>query len=103
MKKTVLVAALLLLSAFVLFAQSGPVIAVVNNTGQPIFYIYISTSDTDNWEEDVLGDNVLMPGGTVNIRLPRNGTWDFMAVAQNGDEYILMGISVPGTNRISIQ
>ena len=103
MKKVMLVGVLLILGTFVLFAQSGPTIAVVNNTGQPIFYIYISLSTSTDWEEDVLGDSVLMPGNTLNIRLPSNGTWDFMAVGQNGTEYTVMGISIPGTNRISIQ
>jgi len=103
MKKVMLVGVLLLLGTFMLFAQSGPTIAVVNNCGYPIYYIYISTADTDNWEEDVLGDGVLMPGQTVNVRLPRNGTWDFMAVDQDGDEYIVYGVRVPGTNRINIE
>ena len=103
MKKAVLVGAILFLSAFVLFAQSGPVIAVVNNTGQPIFYVYISLSVSDDWEEDVLGDDVLMPGETLNIRLPRSGTWDFMAVGRDGTEYTLFEIRIPGTDRISIE
>ena len=103
MKKKVLLGVFLLLAACVLFAQSGPVIAVVNNCGYPIYYIYISQSNTDDWEEDVLGDNVLIPGQTVNVRLPRNGTWDFMAVDVDGDTYELYGIRVPGTNRISIE
>ena len=103
MKKVMLVGVLLLLGTFVLFAQSGPSINVSNDCGYPIYYIYISTADTDDWEEDVLGDNVLMPGQTVSVRLPRNGTWDFMAIDVDGDAYIVYGVRVPGTSRISIQ
>ena len=102
-KKVMLIGVLLLFGVCVLFAQTGPTIAVVNNTGYTIFFIYISPSDSDNWEEDVLGNDVLRPGQTLNIRLPRNGTWDFMAVGQNGTEYVLMGIRIPETNRISIE
>ena len=103
MKKKILLGVFLLLTAVVLFAQSGPTLTVVNNCGYPIFYIYISQADTDNWEEDVLGDDVLQPGQAVNVRLPRNGTWDFMAVDMDGDPYIVYGVRVPGTNRIEIE
>ena len=93
----------MLLAAVWLFAQSSPTITVVNNCGYPIYYIYISTADTENWEEDVLGDDVLQPGRSITVRLPRNGTWDFMAVDQDGDEYIVYGVRVPGVGRIEIE
>jgi len=103
MKKKVLFGAFLLLVAVALFAQSGPRLTVVNNCGYPIYYIYISTADTDNWEEDVLGDAILMPGEAVIVSLPRNGTWDFMAVDGDGDTYTVYGVRVPGTDGIRIQ
>ena len=103
MKKKILLGAFLLLVAVVLFAQSGPTITVENKCGYPIYYIYISQADTDNWEEDVLGDDVLQPGRSVTVRLPRNGTWDFMAEDADGDTYEVYGIRVPGTNRIVLE
>ena len=103
MKKKILLGVFLLLAAVVLFAQSGPVITVVNNCGYPIWFIYISPTGTDNWEEDVLGDDILQPGRSINVQLPRNGTWDFMAVDEDGDSYEVYEIRVPGTNRIVIQ
>ena len=102
-KKVMLVGVLLVMGTFVLFAQSGPVLAVSNNCGYPIYYIFISEADTEDWEEDVLAQDVLMPGQTVNVRLPGNGTWDFMAIDSDGDAYIVYGVRVPGTSRISIQ
>ena len=93
----------MLVGTFVLFAQSGPTVTVVNNCGYPIYYIYISSSNTTDWEEDVLGDRILQPRQSIDVRLPHNGTWDFMAVDIDGDTYELYGIRIPGTNRISIE
>ena len=103
MKKRLLLGVFLLLVAAALFAQSGPSLTVVNRCGYPIYYIFISTADTDDWEEDVLGENVLMPGQSVLVRLPSNGTWDFMAVDGDGDTYTVYGVRVPGTDGINIQ
>ena len=103
MKKKLLLGVFLLLVAVALFAQRGPTLTVVNNCGYPIYYIYISTADTDDWEEDILGDNILMPGQTVDVNLPQNGTWDFMAVDEDGDTYTVFGVRVPGTDGIRIQ
>jgi hypothetical protein len=41
--------------------------ALTNFTGTPIRDIYISPSDSANWEENVLGQNELRDGDTVNI------------------------------------
>ena len=104
MKKKILLGVFLLLVSVVLFAQRGPSLTVVNNCGYPIISIYISTTDTDDWEEDVLGDDlVLMPGEAVEIRLPGNGTWDFMAVDMDGDIYYKTKVRVPGIDGINIQ
>ena len=100
MKKFLLSGLIILAVNFLLFAQSGPVISIVNDTEYPIYYIYISDANTNDWEEDILGEDVLMPGHIYNVRLPHNGLWDFLAIDVDGDEYILMGISVSDADRI---
>ena len=103
MKKKILLGVFLLLVSVVLFAQRGPTLTVVNRCGYPIYCIYISTADTEDWEEDVLGDDILMPGQAVEVRLPGNGTWDFLAIDEDGDTYTVFGVRVPGTDGINIQ
>ena len=104
MKKKILLGVFLLLTAFVLFAQSGPILTIVNKCGYPIYSVYISPSNSDDWEEDLLGDeNILMPGQILNVRLPGNGIWDFLAVDADGDTYEVYGVRVPGTDGINIQ
>src|SRR5579864_3186279 len=36
-----------------------------------ILHLYVSPSDTDNWEEDVLGGDVLVPGDYTDISFGR--------------------------------
>lgn len=40
-----------------------------NNTGYQIEEVYVSPTDTDDWEEDVLGEEVLENGAQVEIPL----------------------------------
>jgi hypothetical protein len=100
MKKAMLLGSILLLCTAALFAQSGPVISIENKTGVDIYHIYISSAGVDNWEEDLLGDDVLENGETLECKLPHGGKWDFMAEDEKGGTYQLMGISVPGTNKL---
>ena len=61
-------------------------ITFVNNTEIDIYCLYASTSDTDDWEEDLLGDNVMEPGdyAEINFMYTEDETvWD---VAIEDDE-----------------
>lgn len=54
---------------------------VTNSTGKDIYYLYASPDSSSDWEEDVLGDDVLLAGGTITINLRgyEECVWDFMA------------------------
>jgi hypothetical protein len=45
---------------------------LVNQTGFTISELYVSPSKTDNWEEDVLGDDELENGKSTTIRFNKN-------------------------------
>lgn len=47
----------------------GEEITVVNNGSTAVWYIHVSPNYSDNWEEDVLGDDVLMPGMQIPVTL----------------------------------
>ena len=55
---------------------------LVNNTGSPILTVQVSQTGNRNWEEDVLGDDVIKPGESHLIRF--NGYaerfWDIRIV-----------------------
>ena len=62
------VAAASLFAASAASAQSGPVsVSLDNNTDYTLTHIYISLPSTNDWEDDILGAQVVEPGETVQI------------------------------------
>ena len=98
MKKILFFGVFLFLGTFVLFAQT---VTAVNQSGETIVEMYISVADTEDWEEDIL-PGTLTNGQSVNIKLPHSGTWDFLAVGASGNQYYVLGVSIPPVNRINI-
>lgn len=65
-------------------------VTVVNNTGVDIYGLFASTADIDNWEEDILGDNILWAGESFIIEftyLSNQTEWDF-AMSDSAGEMI---------------
>lgn len=99
MKKSILFSAVLLALAAVfslgLAAEAGN-ISVVNATGFDLYEIYVSDSGTNDWEDDMLGSEVLSSGQTLQISV--NGSYqsfDLMAVDNEGTSVRWMGL--PGS------
>ncbi len=84
-------AVLLLILLFTAITASADSIVVINKTGYDLYYLQVSPSDSDEWGEDVLGDDVLLDGG--NIKLDIDGydvcELDIMAVDEEDDAYII--------------
>lgn len=62
-----------------------------NQTGVDIFYVYVSPSGVNDWEEDVLSEDVLLQGEGVRISFAREEGaryWDLMV--QDEDENSLI-------------
>ena len=61
---------------------------VVNNTGIDIFALYASEQNVDNWEEDLLNDDILYDGETFDIEFiitEDNLDWDFAIEDKEGN------------------
>lgn len=71
-------------------------IEVTNNTGYDIYYLYVSHEDSENWEEDVLGDDVLSNGESVRTTLNDypSSIFDIRAEDEDEDTYTIYGINV---------
>jgi hypothetical protein len=86
-------------------SQKRPSVRIVNNTGYTIYYLYISQTETDNWEEDVLDDDVLMNGDYVNVRLlyPLNvaNRYDIKLEDEDGDTYTKYNVLITENSRIA--
>lgn len=71
-------------------------VTVVNHTGVDIYYLFASTKDTDNWEEDILGENVLYAGESVVIKFTYDSAeteWDFAMADLEGNIVEFYGLN----------
>lgn len=61
---------------------------LVNKTGYDIKHVYISPTKSDDWEEDVLGKDLLEDGDAWDIRFERGDKtckWDLKVVYADDD------------------
>lgn len=69
-------------------AQAKQDFKLVNKTGYEIKEVYVSPVKTDDWEEDVLGDDTLEDGDSTNIHFSRKEKsckWDLKVVYADDD------------------
>ena len=96
--KTLLTAALLLSSTFAAPAWAGTQdFTILNNTGYPIAQVYVSASSKDQWEEDVLGRDVLPEGERTKIRFDSDEDaclWDLKVVYTDDESAEWQGINL---------
>jgi hypothetical protein len=92
------------LSVFVLAMTATSVVfaadrhvRIVNNTGVPMTHFYASTSDTDEWEEDILGRDILDDGEEVNVNIDDGSgecMYDFKGVFKGGQSVVKKKVDV---------
>jgi len=95
---------LLLLTAVVAFAGDQD-FTLVNDTGLTIDQLYISPTKADNWEEDILGVDVLKHGEEVHITFSRDEKtrhWDIMIVDEEGDKIYWRDIDLIQAEKITL-
>ena len=71
-------------------------VLLTNNTRERIIEIYVSDDGTDNWREDLLGLEFLLPGSSVSIDVDdRNGNCrvDVKSVLSNGSSLVYRGVN----------
>ncbi len=106
MRKTALLAVMLLslLVASCAFAGAQDFV-LVNKTGVEIYAVYIAPSETDNWEEDVLGDRTLPSGQSIRINFAP-GTdvefWDIRAEDEDGDALEWYGFNLLEVSKVTL-
>jgi hypothetical protein len=70
---------------------------IINETSYVIVEFYASNVGERDWEEDILGADILEPGASVMVNVD-DGTgyckYDFMAVFDDGDEVIKEDVNV---------
>lgn len=72
-------------------------VLIKNRTGWTMLRFYASDSRTDDWEEDILGDDVLENGRDLRINIDDGSgacVYDFKAQFTNGQELTRFRINV---------
>lgn len=78
---------------------------LVNQTGLTVDSFFCSPTTTNNWEEDVLGQDVLLDGESVTIKFSRDEeacNWDLMIVDEDGDKVVWGDIDLCQVVRITL-
>lgn len=91
---------------------AGPALAgdqdftLINNTGHVVNEVYVSPSAVDDWEEDVLGQDVLADGARTAIRFERDTEaclWDLRVVYTDGETADWGGLNLCEISVIAIE
>jgi hypothetical protein len=101
---------IVLLGLFFVFwmgtAMAGGTEIINGLKSMQITEIYLSAVSTNDWEEDVLGDEVLDPGDSVTVEFAFDETecrWDLMAVDRNGNEVVWENLNLCGIGTITLK
>lgn len=82
-----------------------PKLRVRNRTGYDIHELYMSESTSDDWEEDILGDDILEDGDMTNINFESVSSqryWDIKTVDEDDDEAVFEDIDLSKTTRVTL-
>jgi hypothetical protein len=106
MKKYALAAAAILLAGIAAPALAGTQdFTVLNKTGHPISELYVSASAKDNWEEDVLGRDILADGDRTTIRFAGDESsclWDIKVIYSDGEDASWQGVNLCKVSVVSL-
>jgi len=78
-------------------AAANRVVEVINATGITMVEFYASVSSTNSWEEDILGEEELEAGDSVDINIDDGSgkcIYDFKGVFANRVEVVKQGVNV---------
>jgi len=75
---------------------------LVNDTGVTIHNLFISESNKEEWEEDVLGEDVLEDGDSVGITFKGKKAckWDLMVKDEDGEGIYWRKVDLCSVSRV---
>lgn len=78
---------------------------ILNNTGFPIAQVFVSASAKEDWEEDVLGEDILPEGERTRIRFSSDENaclWDLKVVYADEESSEWQGINLCETSVVAL-
>ena len=104
MAKRSLLVCVLLVPCFVFLscASSGSAsatssITIVNSTGYEVWYVFVSPVDSDEWGDDLLASDQVLPNGdsfTYALPKPLHTNYDIRLIDLDDDAYIKWRVNV---------
>ncbi len=97
--------------AAILFLQS-PAFAgqqdfeIVNKTGYAIKHVHVSENDNNNWDEDILGRDMLEDGESVEISFAKgekNCKWDMKVIYDDGDSAVWQDLNLCKISKLTLR
>jgi hypothetical protein len=82
---------LLLVPVFALADSYNRRVVVINNTSYVMYAFHASNVSRDSWEEDILGDESIMPGERAGITIDDGSgycLYDLRATFFTGDDFV---------------
>lgn len=79
---------------------------LVNRTGYTIEEVYVAPSKSDDWEEDILDQDVLADGANVHVRFSRadkSCKWDLKVVYDDKETAEWAGFDLCEVSKITIR
>ncbi|MBQ7733847.1 MAG: hypothetical protein IJT58_07505 [Synergistaceae bacterium] len=78
---------------------------LVNRTGYDIYVVNISPTKTNDWEEDILGSDILENGEEVQVRFGIGNTryWDIQAIFEDESSISWYGIDLLETFKVTLR
>lgn len=97
--------ALLLMLVPTAFGQGKQDFTLINKTGLTISELYVGPSSSDDWGEDILGQDTLDDGASTEIVFnprTRSAKWDLRIVDENGKAYSWYNINLLEISEITL-
>lgn len=79
---------------------------LVNATGYPIKRVFVAPSSSDDWEEDVLGRDIMDDGQSVELTFDRKEStcrWDMKVVYTDGDVSTWSGLNLCSISKVTLK
>lgn len=79
---------------------------LVNQTGRDIHYLYVAPNQSDDWGDDLLGENILINRDQIDIRFSPKSTaafWDLQVEYEDGSSSNWEGLDLGKINVLTIR
>jgi hypothetical protein len=93
------------LASSLALAESKQDFQIVNSTGYQIDEVYVSPADADKYGDDILDDDAVPDGGTVNVHFNGGGSackFDIKVVYEDEDEAEFHNVNLCSISKVTL-